>query len=43
LRATLQRIQKAKLLRNFWLFLFLKRLQKQAFDALENKKSQPKG
>jgi hypothetical protein len=24
-------------------FLFSKRLQKQAFDALENKKSQPKG
>jgi hypothetical protein len=36
-------MQKAKLLRNFWLFLFSKRLQKRAFDALENKKSQPKG
>jgi hypothetical protein len=27
----------------FGFFLFSKRLQKQAFDALENKKSQPKG
>jgi hypothetical protein len=40
---SLQRIQKAKLLRIFGFFLFSIRLQKQAFDALENKKSQPKG
>jgi hypothetical protein len=39
----LQRIQKAKLLCIFGFFLFSIHLQKQAFGALENKKSQPKG
>jgi hypothetical protein len=39
----LQRIQKARLLSTFGFFLFSICLQNQAFDAIENKKSQPKG
>jgi hypothetical protein len=40
--ASLQGIRKAKLLCIFGFFVSL-RLQKQAFDASGNKKSQPKG